>query len=245
MTGWKEHTEARAKTSREAVQRRLSAEAAKRKRRKLTSLEKTRAARLRELIKAAEQGTFIANITLKRWLTKEQFDEIATRWENEQHQREQWAEKPREIKEYEERLRQALFVYHRADNYSSRGKHKTAQKMLSEADKLFERLLERLQEIVHADLSLRQWFDRDTDWTADGALGLSPDQVPRVITSRSRINQNNGFTGAQQSKADIKLIVLKAALDDLIYDRSTNDNSPQPYNKLASLLNKTDDEDDY
>lgn len=242
MTGWTEHQKQKAQAGREAIQKQISQARAARKRRKLDEDEKARAARLKELINGAKAGEFIANKTLKRWLSKQQFNSIAELWDDEQRQREQWKEKPDEIKEYEERLKQALFVYNRADVYSQTGKHKTASKLMNEADGLFERMLERLQEITHADPSLASWFDRDLDFSYNGNLGLNPDQIPRVRTSRSLTNQSVGFTGARRTIADIKLSVLEEALDDLIYE---NDDKPALASpKLRDLLRGNDEDDD-
>jgi tetratricopeptide (TPR) repeat protein len=242
MSEWQDQQRAAAKANRHALQQRIQRARAARKRRKLDADEKKTAARLKELIKTAKAGEFIQNKTLKRWLTKEQFDSIAERWDDELLQREQWAEKPDEIKEYEERLRHALLIYNRADAYSRQGKHKTAKKLMNEADRLFERMLERLQEITHADLSLASWFDRDLDFSANGNLGLNPDQIPRVRTSRSLTNNSAGFTGARQTIADIKLSVLEQALDELIYE--TDDKPAVASSKLRDLL-RGNDEDEY
>jgi hypothetical protein len=244
MNEWQDQQQAKAKASRDAIQKRIQQHRAARKRRKLDADEKETAARLKELVKAAKADKFIANKTLKRWLTKEQFNSIAERWENEKQQREQWAEKPDEIKEYEERLRVALLTYNRADAYSRQRKHKTASKLMGEADRLFERLLERLQEITHADPSLAAWLDRDLDFGPKGNLGPSPDQIPRVRTSRSLINQSAGFTGAEQTKADVKLAVLEQALDELLYEQETSNQSVVS-SKLRDILNRSDDDDDF
>ena len=242
MSEWQDQQQAKARASQSAIQQRIQQNRTARKRRKLDTDQKKTAARLKELVKAAKAGEFIQNKTLKRWLTKEQFDSIAERWENEQLQREQWTDKPDAIKEYEERLRQALFVYNRADAYSQRGNHKTAKKLMNEADGLFERMLERLQEITHADPSLASWFDRELDFGPNSTLGLNPDQIPRVKTSRSLINQRAGFTAARQTIADVKLAVLEQALDELIYESSS---TPIVSNKLRDILTSSDDDDDF
>jgi hypothetical protein len=244
ISEWQDQQRARAKASRDSIQKRIQQHRAARKRRKLDAEEKERAARLKELVKAAKAGEFLANKTLKRWLTEEQFDSIAERWTNEKEQREQWTDKPDELKEYEERLRAALLTYNRADAYSRQRKHKTASKLMGEADRLFERLLERLQEITHADPSLAAWFDRDLDFGPNSTLGLNPDQVPRVRTSRSRINQSAGFTGARQTKADVKMAVLEQALDELLYEQDTSSQGVVS-NKLREILNRSNDDDDF
>ena len=54
------------------------------------------------------------------------------------------ADKPKEITEYECRLKAATFAYNKADNKSVKGQHKTAHKMFNYTDGLFERLAEYL-----------------------------------------------------------------------------------------------------
>ena len=47
-----------------------------------------------------------------------------------------------------------------------------------------------MQELLHADARIQQWFDRALDFDAEGDLGLTPVAMPRVITSRSLDKQS-------------------------------------------------------
>ena len=171
---------------------------AQRTKRKLTKDEKKRAAKLKGLIGRLNNGEHVQNRTLKTWLGAEQYQAVRAAWQEQRGIRVDLADKPEVIKDYEARLRRALFLYHRADAHSSKGQRQTAKALFNQADTAFERTLEFLQEITETDPSLCIWFDRDTAWTRAGNMGLSPTQMPRVMTSRSldRVGGGDSFASA-------------------------------------------------
>ena len=113
-------------------------------------------------------------------------------WKQQKEIRAEYAEKPSEIVEYEDKLSKAIFVYNRAEGYRRKGKSKSAREIGQKAYVQFERLLEYFEEIM-ADLSLQIWFDRGVDLTPNGDTTLSPQGVPRVVTSRSLDLKYGGF----------------------------------------------------
>lgn len=209
--------------------------------RELNESECKRVNKLRGLLKKAQAGEHIQNRTLQVWLTNDEYQLIDDLWEQQKLLRDELKNKPNEIKEYEELLRQALFAYNKADDYSTKGRHKTASKLMNEADGYFERVLEKAEEINATQPHLRSWFDRDLSQLENSSLGLSPDLVPRVITSRSLIKQSSGLQGAIMNINEVKQYVINKALDDLLYASSTS-NNPSSKSKLDELLNR-DDED--
>lgn len=241
MSEWEEQQAVRTKALRAMLEKQGKRANAARKRRKLNAAEKDTATRLKELIKTAKAGGFIANKTLKRWLTPQQFDSISQLWESEKTRRKDFLDKPDEIKQYEDGLREALFTYNRADAYSNKGRHETARKFFNRADVQFEKLLEYAVGITELDPYLRMWFDRPIDWSIDGELSLSPDGMPRVITSRS-LSTNHAFVQSQLTIADIKLDVLKRALDELLYEQEQVKIEKSESNKLKQLLDRDEDE---
>ena len=50
---------------------------------------------------------------------------IEAEWQEQLELREELKDKPRDLKRYEEKLKQATFQYNRADGYSSKGKVST------------------------------------------------------------------------------------------------------------------------
>jgi flagellin-specific chaperone FliS len=206
-------------------------------RRVLNGNEQKRVDRLEAILQRLRAGEHIQNRMLKAWLTADEFALLNDVWENQKLLRAELQNKPDEIKDYEEILRQALFAYSKADNHSIKGRHKTASKLMNEADRYFERVLEKAEEINATQPHLRSWFDRDLSQTDNSSLGLSPDLVPRVITSRSLIKQSSGLQGAIMNINEVKQYVINKALDDLLYSPN-----PSSKSKLDELLNGGDDD---
>lgn len=152
-----------------------------RRRRKLSQVEKNRAAKLKSVLQRLKAGQHIQNRMLKTWLTPEEFANIAISWQLEKAERANTFDKPTSVSRYEALLRRADFLYNKADALSQLGKKSD----MGAADAAYERALEYLQEQVGLDVSLQGWFDRPLDFGYGSMLGLDPDSVPRSVTSRS------------------------------------------------------------
>ena len=119
-----------------------------------------------------------------------------------------------ELKRYEDKLKKAIFNYSRTEGYSTKGKHSTAKKFYNSSERLYEEALEILQELLHADASIQQWFDRALDLDADGDLGLTPVAMPRVVTSRSLDRQTTD--SRLISKREVKIATVEWAISALL-----------------------------
>ena len=221
--------------------------------RKLESYETERADKLKGLIAKLKCGEHIQNRTLQTWLWASEYAMLASDWNEQKNIRSELTNKPVEVKEYEERLKKALFTYNKAEGLSIRMKHTAAKKLFGKADRQFEQLLEYLQEIIEAEPSLRSWFDRDTEWTADSQISIDPIGIPRVITSRSANNQTGNKPHNKLSKAQVKIQVLESALNTQLYapdtyfkhpNASNESTKTSPSNKLAELLKLPEDRKD-
>lgn len=179
--------------------------------------------KLNQLLGRLKCGDIVQNRDLKTWLTAGAWaaynDEIATQ----KGLRCELKEKPKPISDYEKMIAKANFAYNKGEGYSSRGKHAQAKPNFVEAEQLYERALEHVQEIIAADPGLCVWFDRDTSWTVDSDLGLSPTAVPLVVTSRSLDNRGGGILNQLRSNRDIKIAVLEMALSELAAESSRID----------------------
>jgi hypothetical protein len=164
----------------------------------------------------------VRNRELKRWFAEDEYKGFEESWKQQKETRAEYAEKPSEIIEYEERLSKAIFVYNRAEGYRRKGKRKAAKEMGQKADVLFERLLEYFEEIMAADLSLQIWFDRGVDLTPNGDTTLSPQGVPRVVTSRSLVADGGGFLSLFSTKKEVKIEILERAIDELKYESESS-----------------------
>ena len=205
--------------------KKLAERMAARKRRKLTAKEKKRVEKLEGMCHQLKRGKNVQNRQLKHWLTENEYKGFEESWEQQKEIRAEYADKPSEIIEYEERLSKAIFFYNRAEGYRRKGKSKSAREMEKKAEVLFERLLEYFEEIMVADLSLQIWFDRGVDLTPNGDTTLSPQGVPRVVTSRSLDADGGGFLTLLLTKKEVKIERLEYAIDELKYESESSSNN--------------------
>jgi hypothetical protein len=204
--------------------KKLAERMARRKRRNLTKNEKKRLEKLEGMCHQLKRGKNVQNRQLKHWLTENEYKEFEESWKQQKEIRAEYTEKPSEVVEYEEKLSKAIFTYNRAEGYRRKGKSKSAREMGQIADVQFERLLEYFEEIM-ADLSLQIWFDRGVDLTPNGDTTLSPQGVPRVVTSRSLDLQYGGFRSFISTKKEVKIESLEHAIDELKYESESSEPS--------------------
>ena len=95
-------------------------------RRKLTSEEAKRLAKLESIADKLKRGENVQNRQLQTWLSEEEYEQLDYEWQEQLELRSELKDKPTELKRYEEKLKQATFNYNRAEGYSSKGKHSTA-----------------------------------------------------------------------------------------------------------------------
>ena len=218
--------------------KKLAERMAARKRRNLTKNEKKRLEKLEGMCHQLKRGKNVQNRQLKHWLTENEYKEFEESWKQQKEIRAEYAEKPSEVVEYEEKLSKAIFTYNRAEGYRRKGKSKSAREMGQIADVQFEKLLEYFEEIIAADLSLQTWFDSGVDLTPNGDTTLSPQGVPRVVTSRSLDLQHGGLSSFISSKKEVKIERLEHAIDELKYESESSDGDAK---KLREFLNNMND----
>ena len=172
-------------------------------RRKFTSEEEKRHCKLEAIADKLKRGENVQNRQLKTWLSEDEYAQIETEWEEQLELRQELKDKPSDLKQYEEKLREATFNYNRAEGYSSKGKHSTAKKFYDKSESLCEDALEILQEILHFDSSLRVWFDRDISIEVGGDLSADIVSLPRLVTSRSheKLSDDSRLTSKGIAKA--------------------------------------------
>ena len=195
----------------------------------LTDKEKKRAKKLQQILTKLENGEHVQRRTLKTSLTKDEYSALDDDWEEQKELREELKDKPDDIIEYEKRLKKALFAYHK---YASYENPKTIEKAKNNSDNHFERLLEHLQEILHADPMLCQWFDRPISFEHGEEPGLDPITIPRVVTSRSLDCQSTHFR--KLNKNQIKQDIVSNAINQI--NNQAIDIDPQAFkDKLKKL----------
>ena len=195
-------------------------------RRKLTTEEAKRHSKLEAIADKLKRGENVQNRQLQMWLSKDEYEKLEYEWQEQLELRSELKAKPSELKRYEEKLRAATFNYNRAEGYSSKGKHDTAEKFYNKSESLCEDALEILQEILHSDSTLRVWFDRDISFEIGGELSADIASLPRLVTSRSheKLSDDSRLT----NKQSVKLAVVERAMHNIGRDaasacvRSTN-----------------------
>jgi tetratricopeptide (TPR) repeat protein len=205
-------------------------------RRKMTAEEAKRLSKLETIADRLRRGENVQNRQLQTWLNEDEYAQIEAEWNEQLELRSELKDKPSDLKRYEEKLRVATFNYNRAEGYSSKGKHSTAQKFYNKSESLCEDALEILQEILHYDSNLRVWFDRDISFEVGGDLSADIVSLPRLVTSRSheKLSDDSRLT----SKQSVKLAVVERAMHNI--GRDTAPASKDDVSKLDKFLN-TDD----
>ena len=125
------------------------------------------------------------NRQLQTWLSKDEYAQVDTEWQEQLELREEFKDKPDELKRYEDKLKEAIMMRNRSDAYHRKGKKSAAYKLDSKCESLCEDALEILQEIVTADVSLQIWFDKNLDFAHGSLIDASLGNLPRLVTSRS------------------------------------------------------------
>ena len=171
--------------------------------------------RLKKVLERLSRRKIVQNRQLKKVLGAEGYARYCYNCREKEQLREILADKPKEITEYERRLKAATFAYNKADSKSIKRQHKSASKMFNYTDTLFERLAEYLSEKIAGDLDLEAWFDRTVETTPENSFGLSPDSFPQVITSRSLKNAGGGHLVNKRTIREVKIDAVKAILEGL------------------------------
>ena len=205
-------------------------------RRKLTTEEARRLAKLETIADKLKRGENVQNRQLQTWLSEDEYAQIEVEWQEQLELREELKDKPSDLKRYEEKLKQATFNYNRAEGYSSKGKHNSAKTFYNKSERLCEDALEVLQEILHYDSNLRVWFDRDISFEVGGDLSADIVSLPRLVTSRSHEKLSND--SRLTSKQSVKLAVVERAMHNI--GRDAKPESKSKVSKLDKFLN-TDD----
>ena len=164
------------------------------------------------------KGKKVSMRDLQNTLGDDGVNEYESLWQIEVDKKDYFKNKPSAITEYEALIKKADFANNRADGIklSARSKldfngNNSKTRLRTDAEKLYEKALERLEELVNEDSSLREWFDRELDFTTSGTLSIDVVGMPRVVTSRG--NKLTSGAASAVSKAQIKRNVLENALE--------------------------------
>lgn len=205
----------------------------------------TRLRKLRDILNELEQSKPVAKRKLETWLEQD-YARVEDDWQQQLQLREELKDKPLAVKAYEELLHKANFWEARAQR-ASKNRHKSHAALRLRADSAFERALEYLEEQHSLDYSLQQWFDRDLDFSADGALNCCTGAVPLAVTTRSADRQGDGIRGALLTKREVTIGVLESVIRELERDLtvSTQEVASEQLRidaKLSAFLKRLDED---
>jgi hypothetical protein len=171
--------------------------------------------KLKQVLERLSRRKIVQNRQLKTVLGAEGYARYLDDYREQKQLREMLGDKPKEITEYEQRLKAATFAYNKADNKSQKGRSHTAKKMFNASDTLFERLSEYLTEKIVGHLDLEAWFDRPVAKGIENSFGLSPDSFPQIITSKSLKNMGGGYVNSLRTIRGVKMGAVEAVLAEL------------------------------
>ena len=171
--------------------------------------------RLKKVLECLSRRKTVQNRQLKTLLGVEHYARYLDDYSEQEQLREMLGDKPKEIIEYEKRLKAATFAYSKADNKSQKGRSHTAKKMFGASDTLFERLAEYLSENIVGHHDLEIWFDRPLATGAENSFGLSPDSFPQIITSRNLNNKGGGYLINKRTIREVKVDAVQRVLEEL------------------------------
>jgi hypothetical protein len=201
-----------------------------------------REAKLRGFLAKLEAGQHVQNRDLETWLGADYVGALKGAWEAQLDMRTEFLEKPDAIVEYENLFRVARLLENRA-NVNKISKSIKQYELHNQAEVAYERLRERLQELLYSDPSLQNWFDRVPDFTAGNEPSLCAETMPQVRTSRSLNNMNKGNSMVER-KRDVKIRVLRSALQDIETARNPVSTSENTSNRLDRFLKNLDTDTD-
>lgn len=202
-----------------------------------------REAKLRGFLAKLEAGQHVQNRDLETWLGTDCAGIIRGAWQQQLDLRKEFLEKPAAITEYQYLFRAARILENRSEGYSTRGKHKQAQIFHAKAEAAYERLSERLQELLYCDPSLVNWLDRVPDFTAGNEASLCAMDMPKLRTSRSLDNMSGGM-GVEESKRQVKIGVLRDALREIEIARNPVTTADNSSTRLDQFLKNLDADTD-
>ena len=201
----------------------------------LKSNELLKAVALEGFIKDLENQKNVPNAKLKKYLTEDEFGQIESQTLFYKDVINSLKDKPEEIIEYEKLLKKAILQTSLRD----RSTGKKAYKHDALADSYGDDALQFIIDCVLENPSLARWLDREVDDKAGSNIGVSVEELPRVIGSKSRYTRSNQIGSA--SVIQKKLTAVKLAYSKLFHKANVGSNESDE-SMLSKLLNKSDDD---
>ena len=192
-----------------------------------------RTTKLRRLLAQLNKNQHASNREMRKALGDGAYDSFESAWQEQLDLRKQLKDKPDEIRDYEKALKRAIFLENKAKGARAKGAKGTA-KLAQAAETAFERLYEKLDEIIGADATLSGWFDRGVRSDASNAPDLSSTDAPRVVTAKS----GGGIASGIRSKRDTKIAIIEHELERIENPVSDDELGKIAQARLAKLMQR-------
>lgn len=184
---------------------------------------------INDLLRRLVRGKGVSDKQIKQVLTLEQYSEYTNALTSQQHPSEiEYGDgMPDVLRSYQSFLKQADFQYNKFERMSSlrslgrvRYTTETVEREYNKSDGLYERALERLQEIWYTAspyerVQIQKWMDRELDFDAghDMKLSIGPVLIPRVRGSRSINALDSGLPKLSKrlKRRECQLLALRDA----------------------------------
>jgi len=173
---------------------------------------------------------------------------------------------PSDLTSYIDKLKLADFEYNKYEKMAAlkrvgrkRNQSGTTSKQYNKSEHLYERAIERLQEIWETAIpaeqfELQNWLDREIDFDAgaDSKIGITANTVPRVRGSKSKHALDSGLPKLSKrlKRKECQLKALRSAAWELTFKpepvvEETEEERKETETKLQRLLKSVygDDED--
>lgn len=193
-----------------------------------------RVAKLRRMLQRLKDDKHVQNRELRTALGDDAYADFVSAWQEQLDLREQVKDKPDEIRDYEAKLKRAIFLENKAAGARAKGAKGTG-KLARAAETAFEQLYERLDEIIAADGTLSGWFDREVRSDASNAPDLSSIDAPRVVTAKSGC----GIASGIRSKRATKIAVIEHELQQTENPVSDDELWQAAQKRLAKQMRRT------
>tara|TARA_B110001450_G_scaffold187366_1_gene175428 strand:+ start:2214 stop:2477 length:264 start_codon:yes stop_codon:yes gene_type:complete len=87
----------------------------------------------------------VQNRQLQTWLSEDEYLQIEAEWDTQKLFRQEFKDKPSELKRYQDKFKETIMMRNRSDAYHRKGKKAAAYKLDSNSENLCENALEILQ----------------------------------------------------------------------------------------------------
>lgn len=162
------------------------------------------------VIKRLEDGQFVSNRSLARHLSADEFSEYLNLCQQQKILRDRFKTRPVAVDVYQQDLKRADFNYVQAMAYQEQGDADNARVFAELSIQQNQKNLLRLQQQAQQQVALHEWFDRSL--TELNESELTPEQMPRIITSFSRFKRDNhSFALIEIDKQTLKLQAVTQA----------------------------------